>query len=154
MGKVQADVRLVVVVESAVKGALWDSACLSSGLNVTDDRDHWSFFSLHISQNLLLFTISGVYYRDTDTIVILLLCLYLMLLFDKWVLDGLFLTGVNTSRLLYPSTLVAGFDSLLLMGFFCASQKAIKIKATVGLYRVYVKHARPNTLCNNTDVAG
>ncbi len=36
---------VVVVVESAVKGALWDSACLSSGLNVTDDRDHWSFFS-------------------------------------------------------------------------------------------------------------
>lgn len=42
-------------VESAVKGALWDSACLSSGLNVADDRDHWSFF--HISHNSLLFTI-------------------------------------------------------------------------------------------------
>lgn len=35
---------VVVVVESAVRGALWDSACLSSGLNVTDDRDHWSLF--------------------------------------------------------------------------------------------------------------
>lgn len=46
----QADVSVVVaVVESTVKGALWDSACLSSGLNVTDDRDHWSFFS-HQSQ--------------------------------------------------------------------------------------------------------
>lgn len=42
----------VAAVESAVKGALWDSACLSSGLNVTDDRDHWSFF--RISHNSLL----------------------------------------------------------------------------------------------------
>lgn len=43
----RVDTRAAAVVESAVKGALWDSACLSSGLNVTDDRDHWSFFSHH-----------------------------------------------------------------------------------------------------------
>lgn len=33
----QADVRVVV------KGALWDSVCLSSGLNVTHDRDRFFF---------------------------------------------------------------------------------------------------------------
>jgi len=31
---------VVVIVESVVREAKWDSACLSSGLNVTDDRDH------------------------------------------------------------------------------------------------------------------
>lgn len=62
---------VVVVVESAVKGALWDSACLSSGLNVTDDRDHWSLFFPHHSE-LTPFHNFIVYYRDTDTIVILL----------------------------------------------------------------------------------
>ena len=35
---------VVVVLESAAKGASWDSACLSSGLNVTDDRDRRSIF--------------------------------------------------------------------------------------------------------------
>lgn len=41
-----------------------------------------------------------VYYRDTDTIVILLHCLYLMLVLDRLVLLVLFLTGVNASPLL------------------------------------------------------
>lgn len=36
----QADVSVVV------KGALWDSVCLSSGLNVTHDRDRFFFFPL------------------------------------------------------------------------------------------------------------
>lgn len=51
----RVDTSAAAVVDSAVRGALWDSACLSSGLNVTNDRDHWSFF--HISHNSLLFTI-------------------------------------------------------------------------------------------------
>lgn len=73
---------VVVVVESAVRGALWDSACLSSGLNVTDDRDHWSLFFFPHQSELTPFHNFTVYYRDTDTIVILLHCLYLMLLLD------------------------------------------------------------------------
>lgn len=116
----QADVSavvVVVVVESTVKGALWDSACLSSGLNVTDDRDHWSIFS-HQSEPTPFHNFI-VYYRDTDAIVKLLHCLYLVPVVDKWVLVVLFLTGVNTSHFLlfYSIILVSTFDLVLPQGF-------------------------------------
>lgn len=64
----RVDTRAAAVVESAVKGALWDSACLSSGLNVTDDRDHWSFF-FHIIHSLLRLSFIE-YCGDADPVVI------------------------------------------------------------------------------------
>lgn len=92
----QADVSVVVVVvESTVKGALWDSACLSSGLNVTDDRDHWSFFFFTSVRTYSFSQFYSVLWRHRHHCYIVAWFVpTVMLVLDKWVHVVLFLTGV------------------------------------------------------------
>lgn len=83
------------------------------------------FFPPHHSE-LTPFHNFIVYYRDTDTTVILFHYLYLMLEADKGVLVVLFLTGANTSHSFsYFCMLVTTFDLVPLQAF-CTSYNAEK----------------------------
>lgn len=80
-------VAAAAVVSSAVKGALWESVCLSSGLSVTDDRDHLPVYSTSVAtySRFLKFMARCT---DTDVLTVILLRLQMLTLPRLFLLGG------------------------------------------------------------------